>query len=366
METNTMKLTRKLQLIIDLPIPEERNEAMGKLYQWQNRCYRAANLIVSHHYIQEMIQEFLYHSEKVQYKLTDEKKDPLGILNRSRNNTTYRLVSDRFKGEIPTNILSNLNRALLLTFNKEKSAYWKGERSLKNFKRNMAFPFAPDECIHCLHYNEERKAFCFRLFKIPFRIYLGKDFTDKRKLLERAVAGETSIRTSHIKLKDGKIFWLAVFQIEKEKHQLRPEVIAEATLSLEYPIVVKADGTRLTIGSKEEFLHRRLAIQAARKRAQAGATYSKSGKGTKRKLKAVNRFHQTETNYVHNRLHVYSRKLINFCVKKQAGTLVLLNQEEKIKIAKEEEFVFRNWSYYELMEKIKYKAEKAGIELIVD
>ncbi len=35
-------------------------------------------------------------------------------------------------------------------------------------------------------------------------------------------------------------------------------------------------------------------------------------------------------------------------------------------ITKEEEFVLRNWSYYELMTKIKYKAEKAGIELIID
>ena len=361
-----MKLTRKLQLIVDLPKGEERDEAFEKLYRWQNRAYRAANLIVSHHYIQEMIQEFLYLSENVKYKIADEKKDPLGILNRSRNNTTYRLVSDRFKGEIPTDILSNLNRALLLSFNKEKPAYWKGERSLKNFRRNMAFPFAPDECIHCFHYNEEKKAFCFRLFQIPFKIYLGKDFTDKRRLLERAIAGETSIRTSHLKLKDGKIFWLAVFEIVKENHKLRPELIAEASLSLEYPIVVKVNRTRLTIGSREEFLHRRLAIQAARRRAQTGATFSRSGKGKKRKLKAVDRFQETERNYVHNRLHVYSRQLIDFCVQHQSGTLVLLNQEDKIGIAKEEEFVLRNWSYFELMEKIKYKAEKAGIELIVD
>lgn len=230
----------------------------------------------------------------------------------------------------------------------------------------MAFPFAPDECIHCLHYNEEKKAFCFRLFKIPFRIYLGKDFTDKHKLLERAIAGETSIRTSHIKLKDGKIFWLAVFTIEKEKHQLKPQVIAEASLSLEFPIVAKVHRTRLTIGSREEFLYRRLAIQAARRRAQAGAKNSRSGHGTKRKLKAVENYREKERNYVHNRLHVYSRQLIDFCVKQQAGTLVLVNQEDKIGIAKKEVFVLRNWSYYELMEKIKYKAEKAGIELIVE
>jgi len=69
---------------------------------------------------------------------------------------------------------------------------------------------------------------------------------------------------------------------------------------------------------------------------------------------------------VHNRLHVYSRKLIDFCVKHQAGTLILLDQQEKSEIAKEEAFVLRNWSYYDLMTKIKYKAEKAGIELIID
>ena len=56
--------------------------------------------------------------------------------------------------------------------------------------------------------------------------------------------------------------------------------------------------------------------------------------------------------------------LIDFCVEKKAGTIVILDQEEKIEIAKEERFVLRNWSYYELINKIKYKADKAGIELV--
>ncbi len=360
-----MKLTRKIQLLIDLPTKEERKEARSKLYQWQNRCFRAANLIVSHLYVQEMIKDFFYLSEGVKYKLADEKKDKDGILNRSQMGSTYRVVSDRFKGEIPTNILSNLNKTLVSMFNKNKQEYWKGERSLMNFKRNIAFPFGT-EGVHGLSYDEEKKAFCFRLFSIPLKTYLGRDYTDKKKLLERVIAGETKLCTSHIKLKDGKIFMLAVFEIEKEKHSLKPKVIAEATLSLEYPIVVKIGKAKLTIGTKEEFLYRRLAIQAARKRAQEGATYSKSGKGRKRKTKAVERFRKLESNYVAHRLHIYSRKLIDFCIQHQAGTLILLNQEDKIGIAKEEGFVLRNWSYYELMTKIKYKAEKNGIELITD
>ncbi len=43
---------------------------------------------------------------------------------------------------------------------------------------------------------------------------------------------------------------------------------------------------------------------------------------------------------------------------------MLLDMQENIDIAKEEQFLLRNWSYYELITKIKYKAEKAGIELI--
>ena len=154
--------------------------------------------------------------------------------------------------------------------------------------------------------------------------------------------------------------------MEKEEHPLKPEVIAEASLSLEYPIVVKTGKSRLTIGTKEEFLYRRLAIQAAQKRAQIGATYSKSGKGTQRKVKAVDKLRKAEGNYVHHRIHLYSKRLIDFCIKQQAGTLLLVNQEDKIEIAKEEPFVLRNWSYYELMTKIKYKAQKAGIEVIID
>ena len=59
------------------------------------------------------------------------------------------------------------------------------------------------------------------------------------------------------------------------------------------------------------------------------------------------------------------RALIGFCIRQQAGTLILIHQEDQIGIAKEKEFVLRNWSFYELQTKIKYKAEKAGIELII-
>lgn len=363
MEKSTMTLTRKIQLLLDVPV-DEKSAMYEKLYRYQNRCFRAANLIASHLYVQEMIKDFFYLTEEVQYKLADVSKDEMGMFNRSKTNTTARMVFDRFKGEIPVDILGSLNNTIQSTFSKNKADYWKGLKSLRNFKKDIPIP-VPAKRLTKMRYDPDKKAFCFNILAIPVKTYLGKDFNDKRLIMERLLRKEIEPRTSQIQLKAGKIFWLALFEFEKEEHFLKPEIIAEASLSLEHPIVVKANNVRINIGSKEEFLYRRLAIQASQKRLQDGVVFARSGHGAKRKQKALYKTENLESRYVSHRLHLYSRKLIDFCVQQGAGTLILKNQEDKIGIAKEQEFVLRNWSYYELQTKIKYKAEKAGIELII-
>ncbi|MDR6457744.1 MULTISPECIES: hypothetical protein [Chryseobacterium] len=363
MEKSTITLTRKIQLLIDVPLIEKK-EVWEKLYRYQNRCFRAANFIVSHLYVQEMIKDFFYFTEEIQYKLADANKDQMGIFTRSKTSTTARTVFDRFKGEIPTDILGSLNNTIQSVFSKNKADYWQGLKSLRNFKKDIPIPL-PVKCISKMKYDPEKKAFCFNMFAIPVKTYLGRDFSDKRLIMERFLRGEIKLCTSQIQLKDGKIYWLAVFEFEKGKYLLQPEIIAEASLSLEHPIVAKAGNVRISIGTKEEFLYRRLAIQASQKRIQDGITYARSGKGAKRKQKALYKTENLESRYVSHRLHVYSRKLIDFCIQQQAGTLILKNQEDKIGIAKDNEFVLRNWNYYELQTKIRYKAAKAGIELII-
>ncbi len=201
---------------------------------------------------------------------------------------------------------------------------------------------------------------------IPFRTYLGRDFSDKKVLLDKMMAGTIHFCSSSLQLKDNKIFLLAAFRMEKEKHPLNDNVIAEASLSIDYPVTVTIGKSHYNIGNKEEFLYRRLAIQAARRRVASAVQYNKGGKGKRKKLRALDRFVDAEKNYVANRLHVYSRRLIDICIRYGARTLILTRQEEKQEAAKEDGFLLRNWSYYELKEKISYKAEKAGITIIVE
>lgn len=338
MEKATITLTRRIQLLIDVP-SNEKNEIWEKLYRYQNRCFRAANLIASHLYVQEMIKDFFYLTEEIQYKLADINKDPMGIFTRSKTSTTARMVYDRFKGEIPTDILGCLNNTIQAVFSKEKADYWQGLKSLRNFKKDIPIPL-PVKCISKMRYDPEKKAFCFNMFAIPVKTYLGRDYTDKRQIIKRLLREEIKLCNSQIQLKDRKIYWLAAFEFEKDEHVLKPEIIAEASLSLEHPIVAKTGNIRINIGSEEEFLYRRLIIQASQRRIQEGIAYARSGKGAKRKQKVLYRTENLESRYVSHRLHVYSKKLIDFCIQQQAGTLILKNHKIRLVLQKNRNLYF--------------------------
>jgi IS605 OrfB family transposase len=360
-----MILTRKVQLIINSNDKDFVAEVYKTLYRWQYICFRSANYIFTHLFIQEHLKELFYLKDEAKVSLADYSKNPEGILTCSQLGTTYRVLNKHFKGEIPMNIISSLNMTLAKHFNNEKQDYVKGERPVRNYKRDIPIPFQRRN-ITRLQPTENGKEYGFNFFKIPFRTYLGRDRFDKRLLFEKLLKGQIQLKSSSLQLTKGKIYLLAVFETPMEKHQLDSSIVAEAHLSIDYPIVVHIGKLRHVIGSKEEFLHRRLAIQAARSRAQKNASFNKGQHGRRRKLKPVERFRDRERNYVQQRLHVYSRQLIDLCVKYRAASLILVGQTEKEAAIAGEEFVLRNWSYYSLKEKIQYKANKAGIMLIME
>ncbi|MDP9956022.1 hypothetical protein J2X97_001659 [Epilithonimonas hungarica] len=71
--------------------------------------------------------------------------------------------------------------------------------------------------------------------------------------MESLLREEIQLCTSQIQLKDRKIFWLAVFEFEKEEYPLKPEIIEKAFLSLEHPIVAKANNVRSILYQKKSF-----------------------------------------------------------------------------------------------------------------
>ncbi|MET0393970.1 MAG: hypothetical protein ABW019_12550 [Chitinophagaceae bacterium] len=365
MKDNKILLTRKIQLLIHTQDPAIRRQTRETLWQWQRICHRAANYIYTHQYIQEQVKDLFYFTDGVRARLANIRQDEDGILTTSRLNTTYQLLSRHFKGQMPMSILSCLNKQLVCTFGKERDGLWKGERSLRSFRRDIPMPIAPAD-LRQIKTEEGGRFYTCQVFGHAFRLYFGKKGGDKRAIWEAALRGEYKLRTSSIQVEEHKIFLLATFEVSKDDHALQPEVVAEATLSMEIPIRVKIGRHSYAIGTKEDFLYRRLAIQQALHRCQQSATYNRSANGLARKLQHLERYRGAEKRYVNYKLHVYSRRLIDLCIRHRVATLLLTGQQQQEAAAKEEEFLLRNWSYYSLKEKIAYKARKAGIALVVE
>jgi len=99
---NTIILTRKIQVFVDCVDKEEKREYYKTIYLWQNLCFRGANYIFTHQFVQDQIKEFLYLKDEVKVKLANYSVVKEGILTTSRMNTTYRYLSHKYKGIIAT------------------------------------------------------------------------------------------------------------------------------------------------------------------------------------------------------------------------------------------------------------------------
>lgn len=364
MSANKYYLTRKIQLRINHPDPVEKQQLYDKLYNWQYNTFRSANYIFTHQFLQDNIASLFYFKEGVKLKLASMLKDGEGVLTTSRLNTTYQVLAHYFKNKLPSDIYTGLNNRLVNDYNRERQQYINGQKSMPNYRQDIPMP-VKGRNLRSMYWDEDVKNLHFVLFGIPFCTVLGRGYDDKRGLLQRMTDARSKLCNSALQLKDRKIYLLATFEAEADK-PVGSNIIAEVNLSMDYPLQVKIEKHVYNIGNKEEFLHRRLAIQAAIKRAQAAVGYASGGHGKKKKFSLVTKYKDAEKNYIVHKLHLYSRRLIDLCKKHAVGTILLLNHTDKQASLKEREnsFLLRNWNMSGLRDKIIYKARLAGMEVI--
>lgn len=359
----------------------QKKDYIRTIYTWRNLIRRAANMIVAHKFVQQQVRDFVYLKDDIQDKfyVKDILKEGKGM---SEQNTTYRIASDILKGKVPADIYSCLNQAVSNTFKETVSDINTGKASVRSYKNNIPMPFSK-KALSNIHWNDEDKKFYFTLFGIPFACALGRDRSNNQSVIEKCISGEYKMCSSSLQIDDSKkkMFLLLCVDIPKKGVELKEGKKLFAFLGVMNPIIctteIKAkqeydSGMRMfEIGTKEEFNHRRIQIQEAVKRCQVENRYNVGGKGRKRKCQAIERYHEKENNYVDTKLHTYSHMLVDLATKHKCSEIVLMKQTQREEQAKEdnqngEPFVLRNWSYYGLKTKIKYKAKMVGIKLTVE
>jgi len=366
-------VTRKIQVGFNTEDKNEIKSLYDKVFAWQRMVYRAANWVATHQYIQENIKDLHYFTDGEKVKLANIEKDADGILTMSKTNTTYQVLSKNFKGEAPMGMMSAVNTNVTKIYQEEKIDVKNGIRSLRTYKRTLPMPVRSADISNWMQLEDGN--YSFFVYGINFRTWFGRDLSGNKIMMQRAQEGKYKLCDSSIQLKKQgnkwRMFLLAVFSFEKEKISVNPKLIAECTLGIKYPLIVqyKNKTEQYLIGTKDEYMHGRLAIRGAMNRLQKELRYSGGGKGRQKKLAALERFHDREKNYIDNKMHMYSRMLINFCIKQNIGKIVLSNYKEAVEETHqdtdESRQLLSSWSYYNLADKIKYKAAQFEIEVDV-
>ncbi len=364
-------ITRKIQVNFDIDEKSQLPELYKKIFAWQRIVHRAANWVVTHQYLQENIKELFYLTDETKVKLGNVQKDTDGILTTSRDNTTYQVLSKAFKGEAPMGMLSGLNTVVTKTYKKEGGDVRYGKRSLRTYRGNIPMPIRSADISNMTKIEDGN--YTFSVYGVSFKTYFGKDLSGNESIMDRAVAGEYKLCDSSLQLeKHGnkwKMFYLAVFSFEKQELAFTKDATAVCELSINYPIIIREKKDKFfSIGAKEEYLYQRQAIKGALSRLQAACKYNKGGKGRSKKLVAIERFKEKEKDYIQGKMHLYSRLLVDYCIKRKIGKIVLSNykeaEEDSHEQTEEGKFLLANWSYFNLADKITYKAGKVGIEVV--
>ena len=378
-----MIITRKIEIFICENDKDLRKEYYEKLYRNRDIAVKIANMGISHMFMLDNTTPYLSDEdrEKIAY-LGCPKAD--GHRNTAtKRNAPYVAASIAFKGEADMGMASCLLQEVGKAYQDDrKKGMW--NKSLRSYKSNLPVPYKRERFVN-LRFAEytdgegkTRTGCFFTLMGIPFQMKFGRDRSNNHAVVKSVLDGQYKMCTSSIQCDGKKIFLLLCVDIPKKDFSPIEGKTLHCWLGVANPIVCSTEvsakqdddsGYKVwEIGTKEEFLQRRLAIQAAVRRCQVANRYTVGGKGRKKKCKAIDRWHEVEKNYVDTKLHTYSRKLVDMAVKHRCAVIRLCAQEEREEEAKSDAggILLRNWSYFGLRGKIEYKAKMYGIKIEVE
>lgn len=199
---------------------------------------------------------------------------------------------------------------------------------------------------------------------ITFKMILGQPHRSAalRSELQQIFEEHYKVRGSSIQIDGKKIILNMSMEIPKREVELDENTVVGVDLGINIPAMCSLNNSkyiRQSIGSKDEFLRVRTQLQAQRRRLQKTLTVTKSGHGRSKKLKALDKLKDRERNFVQTYNHFVSKNVVDFALKNKAKYINI----EDLSGFESNQFILRNWSYYELQQFITYKAGKYGIEV---
>ena len=414
MATEYITITRKIEVYLHRH--GDSDEAKQRYQQeWQiwhdinDNLYKVANRIMTHHFLNDEfvsrlrstnpryveIEKILKHCKRNKLSqeeinslqqekraldalFTEKKNEFLGTT--QEHNTILRIVRKEFGDVIPNDVYDCVIAERVKYTDKQKHLQIiNGESSVPNYRKGMPVPFrikigANHNTLGILRRNDNPNHIYVKFPKgLEWDLVFGKDPSNNREIVERILSGQYDAGNSSIQqAKNGKCFLLLIVKIPKSNIALNKDRVVGVDLGINIPLYAALNDNEyggMGIGSREQFLKMRMRMYAQKRELQRNLRHSTNGgHGRKQKLQALERLEGKERNWVHLQNHIFSKSVIEFAQKHNAGVIQMerltnYGKDANGEVREEAKFLTRYWSYFELQTMIEYKANAAGIEI---
>lgn len=414
MATEYTCITRKIEVHLhkhgDGEVAEQRFKDEYRIWDdINNNLYKAANRIISHCFFNDTYEYRLkLHSprlQEIEKLLSNSKRNKLSDedvkqLKAERNqlfadfkkqrhvflrggvevganpeqNSTYKVVSNEFIDFIPSDVLTNLNQNISSTYREYSLDVERGVRTIPNYKKGIPVPFSMKQKGEIVLKKREDESIYVRFPKgLEWDLSFGRDRSNNREIVERVLSGQYDVGNSSIQeTKNKKRFLLLVVKIPKQTASFDPNRIVGVDLGINVPLYAALNDNEyggMSIGSRDQFLKVRMRMAAQKRELQRNLRHTTNGgHGRTQKLQALNRLEGKERNWVHLQNHIFSKSIIEYAVKNNAGIIQMerltgFGRDDNDEVGSDFKFLLRYWSFFELQTMIEYKAKAVGVEV---
>lgn len=292
----------------------------------------------------------------------------------SEKTAVRRLAANAFP-DIPYSVINALNDVICKTYTQNRFDVTIGKRTIATYKKGMPVPFLMTTGVGkiALRKREDSKYFVLFPGGLEWDLSFGRDSSNNQEIVARIMNGKYKACDSSIQRnKKGKYFLNLVVKIPKDSRTLNPDRVVGVDVGINIPLYAALNDneqTRLRIGSREKFLDIRCQMNNRRRALQKDLRHStKGGHGRTQKLQALERLKAKERNWVRLQNHIFSKSVIEFAQKHNAGVIQLerltnIGKDKNNEVTTSGKFLTRYWSYHELQTFIEYKADAVGIEV---
>jgi len=254
-----------------------------------------------------------------------------------------------------------------------KEVFYEQTKSLSSFKKTT--PVMVDKQAYLIAKTPDGYIFTATLFsdKVKEQKRFGlilntKKFQKSQKqILDRIISKEYVKGIAQIGYNDRKKKWFINFAYTPPKKDFRidPEVIVGIDLGVSKSFFCAVNNSKHRLcadGWEIENFRKRIRkrrISILRQSPFSG----RKGKGRNNLLEPTKKIGDKERKFRDTRYHQYSRKIIDFVVKNNAG-IIQMEDLKSLKKAKKTSFVLKDWALADLQGKIEYKANEYSIKVV--